>query len=128
MKKKDSKENAPVVPTKVQEPKIAKIVNEIKGLDETNLNLLREILGIRVQITGSRVSGNVQRTDKSLEGAKVAPQVMILIKSLPVDKAVTTAEWATLAVAGGLQTQQPPERIVAYYKKTIIALGFAKTI
>lgn len=114
------------VPVKpVAEVKIAKIVAEIQQLDEANLNILRGILGTRsMRSGGARVSGSVKATDKSID-EKLCQQMKVLIKALPKDKAVDTKTWADLAIKGGLVTQQPPERIVAYYKKSIVNLGYA---
>lgn len=90
---------------------------------------LRAALGITVptKSTGVRVSGKLQRTEKVLE-TKVAKQMQILIDVLPKDKAIDINEWAELAVANGLQTQQPAVRIAAYYKKTIVESGYATAV
>ena len=118
-----------VVKTKVQEPKtLNPILEGLKSLNEVELNIAREILGIRVKMSGGvRISGKVQRTDKKLD-IKVCKQMEVLINSLPEDKPVDTKEWAELAVKNGLQTQQPAERIVAYYKRNIMELGFVAAI
>ena len=108
----------------VKVPEISKLVLQIRELDEYNKNLLREELGIRVKVQGSRVGGTVQRTDKKLE-IHLCKQMQVLINCLP-SKPTTTSEWANLAIKAGLETQQPPERIVAYYKRQIVGLGFAK--
>jgi hypothetical protein len=115
--------------TKVPEPQTKNpILLGLKSLNEVELNLAREILGIRTKMTGgSRITGKVQSTGKKIE-IKVCKQMEVLIQSLPKDKPVDIAEWAKLAIANGLQTQQPPERIVAYYKRNIVDLGFAKVI
>lgn len=105
-----------------------RLIAEMKQWNEVERNLAREILGIRTRVSGgNRVSGKVKGTGKKIE-VKVCKQMEILIGSLPKDKPVDTKEWAKLAVKNGLQTQQPPERIVAYYKRNIIDLGFAVAI
>jgi hypothetical protein len=105
-----------------------RLIAEMKQWNEVERNLAREILGIRTRMSGgNRVSGKVKGTGKKIE-VKVCKQMEILIGSLPKDKPVDIKEWAELAVKNGLQTQQPPERIVAYYKRNIIDLGFAVAI
>ena len=37
-------------------------------------------------------------------------------------------EWGKLALDNGLQTQQEPQRIAAYYKKAVIDLGYAISV
>jgi hypothetical protein len=124
------KKNTVVVDNKPKAENLApvtknRLIAEMKSLNEVELNIVREILGIRTRMSGgSRVSGKVKGTGKKIE-VKVCKQMEVLIGSLPKDKPVDTKEWAELAVKNGLQTQQPPERIVAYYKRNIIDLGFA---
>jgi hypothetical protein len=120
----DSKE----VGTKVLEPETKNpIILAVKNMSDVEKNILRELLGIRVHMSnGTRVTGKVKSTGKKIE-VKVCKQMEVLINSLPKDKAVDINEWAELAVKAGLQTQQPPARIVAYYKRNIMELGFAVT-
>lgn len=121
-------ENKPKAENKPYESK-NRLVLEVKNMSDVDKNILREILGIRTRMgsTGTRISGKVKGTGKKIE-VKVCKQMEVLISALPKDKPVDVAEWAKLAVAKGLQTQQPPERIVAYYKRNIIELGFAVAI
>ena len=117
----------------MDEKKFAKLVEDFTSLTPGEKKQLRDALGIVEQTvavkvsTGIRVTGKVQRTDKVLE-SKIAKQMQILISVLPTDKAIDINEWAKLAVEAGLQTQQPPERIAAYYKKPIIESGYATVI
>lgn len=121
----ENKNTEPKTDVKVPEPKIAKLVLEIKGLDDFNKQLLREELGIKFREPGTRVSGKVKGTGKEMKGITIAKQMQVLIDALPKDRAIDNLEWAKLAKAKGLETNQPPERIVAYYKKQIVQLGFA---
>ena len=115
----------------MDEKKFAKMVEEFAGMTDDQKKQIREALGILSVTpktsTGVRVTGKVQRTDKVLE-SKIAKQMQILIDVLPIDRAVDIVEWGTLALAGGLQTQQPAERIAAYYKKPIVEGGYATVI
>jgi hypothetical protein len=107
-----------------------KLMAMVEGLTNEEKAQFRAALGIKDQVVksaGVRVGGKVQRTDKVLE-TKIAKQMEILINCLPTDKAVDINEWADLAVAAGLQTQQPAVRIAAYYKKPIIDGGYATVI
>lgn len=92
---------------------------------------IRELLGIKLTaskaVSGIRVTGKVQRTDKVLE-QKVAVQMQKLIDVLPIDRSIDIEEWGKLAVEAGMVTQQPPARIAAYYKKPIVEGGYAKLI
>jgi hypothetical protein len=112
----------------MDEKRFEKMVEDFKSLTDEQKKALRDALGILTPTakvsTGVRVTGKVKRTEKVLE-EKIAKQMQILIDVLPKDKAIDIAEWGTLAVAGGLQTQQPADRIAAYYKKAIIEGGFA---
>lgn len=112
----------------MDEKRFEKMLADYQSLTDEQKTKIREALGItnvapRIS-TGIRVSGKVQRTDKVLE-TKLAKQMQILIDVLPKDRAVDINEWAKLAVEAGLQTQQPPERIAAYYKKPIVEGGYA---
>ena len=115
----------------MDEKRFEKMVEDFKSLTTEQKATLRDALEIpkvtaKVS-TGVRVTGKVKRTEKVLE-EKIAKQMQILIDVLPKDKAIDIAEWGALAVAGGLQTQQPPERIAAYYKKAIIDGAYAVVI
>lgn len=116
---------------KAEEPKPGtknRIILEMEKWTDMEKNIAREILGIRTRMSGgSRISGKVKGTGKKIE-VKICKQMEVLIAALPKDKPVDVKEWADLAVKQGLQTQQPPERIVAYYKRNIIELGFAVTV
>jgi selenophosphate synthetase-related protein len=115
----------------MDEKRFAKMLEDWNSLTAEQKQALRDALEIpkvaaKVS-SGIRVSGKVMRTEKVLE-EKTAKQMQILIDVLPKDRAIDIAEWGTLAVAGGLQTQQPPERIAAYYKKAIIDGAYAVVI
>ena len=115
----------------MDEKKFEKMLADFQNMTDEQKSKIREALGIVTVVTkpaiGIRVSGKVQRTEKVLE-EKIAKQMQILIDVLPVDRAVDINEWGELAIAGGLQTQQPAARIAAYYKKPIIEGGYAVTI
>lgn len=107
-----------------------KLMAMVEGLTDDEKSKVREALGIKVEVRGPstpRMTGKAQRTEKPLT-EKVAKQMEILINTLPADRAVDLVEWADLAVAGGLVTQQPAVRIVAYYKKPIVDGGYATLI
>jgi selenophosphate synthetase-related protein len=115
----------------MDEKRFAKMLEDWNSLTAEQKQALRDALEIpkvaaKVS-SGIRVSGKVMRTEKVLE-EKTAKQMQILIDVLPKDRAIDIVEWGTLAVAGGLQTQQPPERIAAYYKKAIIDGAYAVVI
>ena len=105
-----------------------KFVAKFESCDDEQKSKIRAALGIVAVApktsNGTRVSGKVKRTDKVLE-TKVAKQMQILIDVLPLDRAIDINEWGKLAVEAGMQTQQPAERIAAYYKKPIIEGGYA---
>ena len=108
--------------------KIADLLKALETATEEEKAQVRDALGIKLTaskaVSGTRVTGKVQRSEKVLE-EKVAKQMQILIGVLPVDRAIDINEWADLAVAAGLATQQPPVRIAAYYKKPIVDGGYA---
>ena len=115
----------------MDEKRFEKMLADYQSLTDEQKLQVRTALGIPtapVKVSsGVRVSGKVQRTEKVLE-EKIAKQMEILIKALPSDRAVDINEWGKLAVEGGLQTQQPAERIAAYYKKPIVERGYATLI
>ena len=108
-----------------------KFVKRFEDCDDEQKAKIRAVLGIKEVAakvsTGTRVSGKVQRSEKVLE-VKVAKQMQILIDVLPLDRAINITEWGKLAVEKGMQTQQPPERIAAYYKKPIVEGGYAISV
>jgi hypothetical protein len=114
----------------MDEKRFEKLIKDFEELTDEQRTKFREVLGIknvsRVS-SGVRVSGKVQGTDKVLEG-KIAKQMEILINVLPKDRAIDINEWGELALAGGLQTQQPASRIAAYYKKDIMEKGYAVNV
>lgn len=116
---------------KAKEPRPAtqdKLVAQMLKWTDVEKNIIREFLGIKTRTsTGIRVTGKVKGTGKKID-VHVCKQMQTLIEALPKDKPVDINEWAELAVKKGLQTQQPPARIVAYYKKDIVALGFAVAV
>jgi hypothetical protein len=99
--------------------------------DDTQKAKIRELLGVKEipigTVAKSRMTGKFMRTDKVYEG-NLNKQMTVLIKSLPSDRGITVDEWATLAIENKLETQQSPVRIVAYYRKQIIEMGFAKQV
>lgn len=127
--------------TKKEEAKVvgmeAKAFNKLlagfKSMSDEQKSQIREALDIKnapvtAQRTANvRVNGSVKRTDKAFDPAvKCPPQMKILIDCLPTDKFVGIKEWGSLALTAGLKTQQPAERIAAYYKPEIIAQGYAE--
>ena len=107
-----------------------KLMGLVEGFTDEEKAKFRAAIGLKDQVAktvGTRVTGKVQRTDKVLE-VKVAKQMEILINCLPTDKAIDINEWADLATAAGLTTQQPAVRIAAYYKKPIVDGGYATII
>jgi hypothetical protein len=68
----------------------------------------------------------VQRTDKEVED-KLAPQAKIILGVVPDDEPISLEQWGELAAEAGLQTKQTPERICAYYRKTLIDNGYLAT-
>lgn len=104
-----------------------KLMAMVEGLSEEEKATFRAAIGITAKVSGTGTThalGKVQRSEKTLT-VKVAKQMEILINVLPADKAIDLNEWADLAVAAGLQTQQPAVRIAAYYKKPIVDGGYA---
>lgn len=75
---------------------------------------------------GIRITGKVIRTETLVDGIKMPKQMKILVDCLPKDKAIGIEDWGKLAVAAGMETQQPAARIAAYYKKPIVEAGLAK--
>lgn len=92
---------------------------------------IRAMLGIVTPLKGTvsktRSTGKFIRTEKVYEN-NLNKQMSVLIKSLPTDEGVDLSTWATKAVENGLETQQDPIRIVAYYKKNLVEMGFVKLI
>lgn len=110
--------------------KFEEFITFLGSLTDEEKAKVRETLGL-VQVTkvangGSRTTGKVKRTELAVTPDKVlAKQVRILINCLPTDRAVDIKEWGDLAKTAGLETQQQPDRIAAYYKKFIVDSGYA---
>ena len=108
-----------------------RILEEIKKMGEAELKELAAILAPhlpqQVRTSAVRDSGKYVRTDKKLE-TRLARQMEVLINSLPADQPLSITEWAKCAVKKGLQTQQLPERIVTYYKKQLVEMGYVKSV
>lgn len=102
------------------------LIEVLEKANDEQKSKIRELLGIgqKSATTATRISGKFQRTDKVLE-TKVAKQMQQLIDVLPKDRAVDIDEWTKLALDAGMQTQQEPVRITAYYKKAIVDGGYA---
>ena len=116
--------------SKAQSDRISNFLEMLKIMSKDELDTIKKILG-PVQVTkgtrtGTRVSGSVQRTDKVLE-KQFAKQMQLLINVLPKEP-TDLAAWTKLAVEAGLETQQDPTRITAYYKKQIIEMGYAEEV
>ena len=110
--------------------KISNFVNMLSQMTKDEIDSVKKILGpvqvIKGTRTGTRVSGKVQRTDKVIESV-FAKQMALLIDVLPKEP-TDLAAWTKLALDKGLETQQDPARITAYYKRQIIALGYAEEV
>ena len=133
-----------VVELKVEEPKVERpkvisdrihnFIDMFKQMTKEELDDVKKILGplTIMNITkgtrsGSRVNGSkVQRTDKVLEKT-FAKQMQLLINVLPKSP-TDIAAWTKLALESGLETQQEPTRITAYYRKQIIDMGYAEEV
>ena len=111
----------------MDEKRFEKLIADLESMTDEQKAQYRDVLGLSKKTIGIRVTGKVQRTDKPLED-KVAKQMQILIDVLPKEIGIDIEEWGALAVAGGLQTQQPPSRIAAYYKKNIVEAGYAQAV
>ena len=125
------------IETKVERSKaisdrISNFLNMIKEMTKEEKAQFVSDLDLKpVQVTkgsrsGSRVNGFVKRTDKVLE-KKFAKQMELLIDVLPTEP-TDLAAWTKLALDKGLETQQDPTRITAYYKKQIIEMGYAEEV
>ena len=103
---------------------IQDIINTIKtATDEEK----KELRGLLASVGVKRVSGElVRRSELPLE-VHLNKQMTCLVKTIPSDKLVDINTWGELAIAGGLETQQPPARIAAYYKKQLLNLGLITT-
>jgi len=92
---------------------------------------LRTLMGITTPLKGTvsktRITGKFIRTEKVYEN-NLNKQMSVLIKSLPSDREVDVTEWSKLSIENGLETQQDPVRIVTYYKKNLVEMGFVKQI
>lgn len=90
---------------------------------------VRELLGVVIPVKGTtsktRSTGKFIRTDKVYEN-NLNKQMSVLIKSLTPDIGLSVEDWAKQAVENKLETQQDPIRIVQYYKKNLMEMGFVK--
>ena len=114
----------------MDEKKFEKMLADFVSMTDEQKAKIREALGLNTvkatRQTTVRASGKYKRTNKEIDPALKCPlQMKQLINSLPSDRAVDIKEWGELAKAGGLQTQQPVERIVGYYKSTILDANYA---
>ena len=132
----ETKVETPVPETKeevaVVKPDVTKgfdtLITFLGSLTDEQKSKVREALGMTPAIVAkaARATANgakIKRTEKVREG-KMPKQLEQLIDTLPTDRTIDIIEWGKLAVAAGMQTQQPPERIAAYYKSRIIAEGY----
>jgi hypothetical protein len=108
---------------------IEMVKNFLTTLTEEEKSEIRELMGIKTPLVGtvgkSRSTGKFIRTDKVYEN-NLNKQLSVLIKSLPTDQGLTVDEWGKKSVENGLQTQQEPIRIVGYYKKQLMEMGFVE--
>ena len=132
MEQNETKVEQKVERSKVISDRINNFLNMIKEMTEDEISEVKKVLGpVTVQVTkgsrsGSRVNGFVKRTDKVRE-KKFAKQMELLIDVLPTEP-TDLASWTKLALDKGLETQQDPTRITAYYKKQIIEMGYAEEV
>lgn len=115
--------------------------DEVKGLsfemiqklfesfDAEQKKQIRQTLGVidivRGTVSKSRTTGKFMRTDKVYEN-NLNKQMTVLISALNDAEGISVEDWAKKAVELGLQTQQDPIRIVSYYKKNLLEMGYAK--
>lgn len=103
----------------------------LTSLTDVQRSEIRDLLAIpkptviKRESNGVRVTGKVVRTEKDRAGIAMPKQMKILVDCLPKDVATGIEDWGKLAMAAGLETQQPAARIAAYYKKTIVDFGLA---
>jgi hypothetical protein len=104
-----------------------KMSDIIKALAEATPEEKAELRKALVGTGVKRVSGElVRRSDLPFE-VRLNKQMTVLVKALPTNKLCDIHEWGKLAIENGLETQQPPERIAAYYKKNLLNLGLITT-
>jgi hypothetical protein len=101
----------------------------VGGLTDEQKSEIRTLLGVTIPVKGTvsktRSTGKFVRTDKVYEN-NLNKQMSILIKSLTPDLGLSVEDWAKQAVENKLETQQDPIRIVQYYKKNLMEMGFVK--